>query len=188
MFFEHLPKPLMRENGISTGGDRHHIMVEPLQREAMEIDKIAAKLEFADLLMSARHGRRPGHPAVEQQEAFVKIVAVAHDRRVGRSLPNFQYRTTDRSFLFRADVVANAQLLEMRLDHRVTARAGMLLITQLPESRVGMSPASSGAAVCSAKTAFNQAIHVRIRDATSKPHRSGEVLTRRSILRTTDLC
>src|SRR4029079_6114620 len=67
--FYHVLEPFVghdRERAFAQG---HHIMVEPLEGEAVEVVKVARDVEFVHRALAARKVLAARHPAVEQDEA-----------------------------------------------------------------------------------------------------------------------
>ena len=56
-------------------------------------------------------------PAAYQKQRFPEILAAPDDDPICRKLPNLGEHLADCRFLFRADVVADAQFLEMGFNH-----------------------------------------------------------------------
>jgi hypothetical protein len=93
-------------------------MIEPLEGEAVQVNKVAWDLQFGKLPLPALEVLRACHPPVEQERGFVQIAAGVDQDMVGWDVN----RTGDQSancFLFLGtDLVARAELQEMLFDQR----------------------------------------------------------------------
>ena len=99
-------------------------MIEPLQREAVEIGEIAGDVELADLARAVAQILEAAEEAVEQHHAVAEQVAGADQGRIGGHLPDLADRGADRRLLVCGDFVARAQLAKMGFDHAGAALPG----------------------------------------------------------------
>ena len=84
MLLRHVQEPVVRDNADHAFRKAHHVMVETLQSEAMQVREIPWKVDFEHLALPARHVLRAGKPAVQQDYAVGKLGAGAHDEAIGR--------------------------------------------------------------------------------------------------------
>ena len=121
----HFVEPLVRDDTDHAGRERDHVMVQPLERVAVEVREIAGHVQLRILPLSARQVLGTRHPAAEQHQAFVKSISGANDDLVGRQLDRPRHETADELLFLRADVIAPTQLLKVEIDHtRLSGRPG----------------------------------------------------------------
>ena len=107
----------MRNDCDLAWGKRHHLMVEPLERKAVQIDEIARDMKLGNLALAIGKVAHPRRPAVDQQNADVQILSARADDLVRPDPPVVGDRAANGIFLLGADVVTLAELGEMGLDH-----------------------------------------------------------------------
>jgi hypothetical protein len=94
-------------------------MIEPLEGEAVQVDKVAWDLQFGKLPLSALEILRACHPPVEQEGGFIEIAAGVHQDLVGWDVNGRRYQPANCCLFLRTDFVASAQLQEMLFDQRL---------------------------------------------------------------------
>src|SRR3954451_9141496 len=107
----------MRDQSDLHRGERNNIVVEALQREAMQVDEISRHVQLGELPLSAWQVLGACHPTFEQQHRLMEFLTMANERAVGRHLDNLADEAPDRLLFTRADVVPGAQLFQMNFDH-----------------------------------------------------------------------
>ena len=96
-------------------------MVEALQRECVEVGVVAADVQLGYLALAVRKVLHARHPAIEQDHALLELFSRVHHDLVGRLDDDFAHRPADRLFLFRAEPVPPAHLLQMRFNRHFAA-------------------------------------------------------------------
>ena len=107
----------MRNDCDLAWGERRHLMIEPLERETVQIDEIAGNMQLGDLALGIGKVAHPCSPAVDQQSAEVEVLAARAEYLVGPHPPGVGDGAANGIFLLGADVVTLAELGEMGLDH-----------------------------------------------------------------------
>ena len=62
-------EPLVRDDRKPAWRHRHYAMIEPLQRETVQIGEVARNMEFGDLALAFAQILVAAHDAVKQQDA-----------------------------------------------------------------------------------------------------------------------
>jgi hypothetical protein len=92
-------------------------MVQALQRETMKIREVPCDVQLGNLALAALKVLRSSQPAIEQQNRLMQLFAVPNEGAILRDVDDLGDEATDGLFLFRADIVSGAQLLQMDFDH-----------------------------------------------------------------------
>jgi len=111
-------QPLVGNQPDAARGQRDDVVVEPLQREAVEVREVARDLQLGELPLSAGEVLRARHPALEQQRRLVQLDAMADEGAVGGDFHDLRHEAANRFFFLGTDVVTDAKFSEMNLDHR----------------------------------------------------------------------
>jgi hypothetical protein len=97
--------------------DRDDVVVEPFQREPVQVGEVAGDVKLGELALPAGQVLRPRKPARQQKQRVLELLALPDDGLVGLDVNDFGHEPADRLFLLGADPVACPQLLEMCFDH-----------------------------------------------------------------------
>jgi hypothetical protein len=109
----------MRHEADAAARQGHHIVIEPLQREAVQIGEIAGDVELGDLALPVLQILVAGQQALDQQGAHAQVLAGADERAVGRQLDHLGDRIPDRLLLRGRQVVAGPELHDVRVDQAI---------------------------------------------------------------------
>jgi len=115
--FEQFPEILVRNRGDLARRERRDVVVQPLEREAVKVDEVAAELQLTDLLLPVRHVPVAGHPSIEQQQALVQHLATPDDGYVRADPSDLSNRGAYRRLVLASNAVADTKFLEMGFNH-----------------------------------------------------------------------
>ena len=129
---------VVRYDGERAIAERHHVMVEAFQRETVKVGEVARHVQLRELPLSALEILRARHPSVDQHQARVEALPRSYHDRVREDLARLRHCVADRLLLFRTDLRALTQLLEMDGDHRDALCNGprelrLTQVTRVPE-------------------------------------------------------
>ena len=113
----HRLDPLVRRHRNPAMGQGHDRMIEPLQREAVQVREIARHVQLADLAGAVAEILEAAGQTIEQQQADVKPLPGPDQGLVGPDLLDFAEQAADRLLLRCAHCVAGAELEEVDIDH-----------------------------------------------------------------------
>ena len=100
----HLAQAVMRSDGDLAFAHRHDIVVQTLQRKAMEIREVAGDVELGDLALATGQVLAARQPPIEDHQALIEIFARANDNFVGTEAPGLGHHPPDCPLFFGANV------------------------------------------------------------------------------------
>src|SRR6476646_4776237 len=95
----YLGQPLVRDEGDLAARDRNDVVFETLEREAVEIGKVAGNAEFRELTLPRGKVLGAGQPARKKKQRMLKLFPMANDRAVLLDLDDLAHETADGLFL-----------------------------------------------------------------------------------------
>jgi hypothetical protein len=110
-------EPLVRDDRIAARRQRHDTVVEPLQREAVQVGEVARDMKLGDLALALAQILVAAHDALEQQDAVRQHCAREDHIIVRGHGADLRDGIADGLLFFRTHGVARPELEEMPFYH-----------------------------------------------------------------------
>ena len=111
-------KPLVRNNRDHTIRQRDDVMIEPLQRESVQVREIARDMKLGNLAPAGATVLGSRQPSMKQQKAMFERLALMDDLLVGRASASLLHEVAERLLFTCADWRSYTQPFQMGLNHR----------------------------------------------------------------------